>query len=83
MINALEQQAGYKQLDLTAGTFEGYPAEHWEFQVSESGVLLQKEDEFFIDSNGDGVAVLTQAPANQYAGLASRFASLRQTFAVN
>ena len=67
-----------------AGTFEGYPAEHWEFQVSESGVLLQKRGRVSSSTaTASGVAVLTQAPANQYAGLASRFASLRQTFAVN
>ena len=84
VINALAEQPGYKQLDLTAGTFQGYPAEHWEFLVRESGVLLHKEDEFFIDSmNGDSVAVLTQAPADQYSALASRFATLRQSLSMN
>lgn len=84
VISALAQQPGYSQIDLTAGTFQGYPAEHWEFVVKESGVLLHKEDEFFIDTvNGDGVAVLTQAPADQYSALASRFAALRQTLSMN
>jgi hypothetical protein len=84
VINSLVHQAGYKQLDLTAGTFEEFAAEHWEFVDREDGVLLQKEDEFFIDTiNNDGVAVLTQAPANEYAGLASEFAKLRESLSMN
>jgi hypothetical protein len=84
VINALAQQSGYRQLDLTAGTFEGYPAEHWEFLVKESGVLLHKEDEFFTDTaNGDSVAILTQAPAGQYRALANQLSTLRQTLSMD
>ena len=83
VINALASQPGYRQLDLTTGTFEGYPAEHWEFVVRESGVLLHKEDEFFIDTSGNSVAVLTQSPADQYASLASKFAAVRQSLSMN
>ncbi len=83
VISALEQQPGYKQLDLSAGTFDGYPAEHWEFEVRESGILLHKEDEFFIDGSGNGVAVLTQAPAGTYSTLAPGFASVRRSLTMN
>jgi hypothetical protein len=84
VISALEQQPGYQQLDLTRGTFHGYPAVHWSFMVRESGVLLRKEDEFFSDtSNGSGVAILTQAPASQYPSLSSEFASLRQSLSMS
>jgi hypothetical protein len=84
VIDQLEQEPGYRELDLTSGTFDGHPAEHWGFLVRESGVLLRKEDEFFINtSNGDGVAILTQGPASQYGSLSGKFASLRQTLSMN
>ncbi len=84
VINQLQQEPRYQQLDLTSGTFDGFPAEHWGFRVDESGVLLRKEDEFFIDSgNGDGVAVLTQAPAADYGAYSSQFAALRQSLSMS
>jgi S1-C subfamily serine protease len=84
VIAALQQESDYQQLDLSPTTFDGFPALHWEFVVSESGVLLHKEDIFFIDTNNNSaVAVLTSAPADQYAGLASDFAILRQTLSMN
>jgi hypothetical protein len=83
VIAALSKEPGYKQIDLTPGTFQGYQAEHWEFEVRESGVLLHKEDEFFLDASGNSVAVLTQAPAKDYASLTSTFAALRQSLTMN
>jgi hypothetical protein len=84
VINAIEQEPGYQQIDLSPTTFDGFPALHWEFVVRESGALLHKEDVFFIDtSNGDGVAVLTSAPADQYPGLSSEFSALAQTLSMN
>ncbi len=84
VVDSLQQQPGYSQIDLSRGTFEGFPAVHWEFEVSESGVLLQKEDEFFYDtSNGSSVAVLTEAPASEYGNYSKEFDSLRQTLAMN
>jgi serine/threonine protein kinase len=82
VVNDLQKQPGYQQIDLSPGTFEGFSAVHWEFLDRESGVLLHKEDEVFTDSNGDSVAVLTQAPARDYAGLAAQFASLRRTLSM-
>jgi S1-C subfamily serine protease len=84
VIDGLRGQPGYQQLDLSPDTVDGFPALHWEFLVDEGGVLMHKEDDFFIDTtNGDGVAVLSQAPADQYSGLASEFASLRSTLSMN
>jgi serine/threonine protein kinase len=80
VINALRTVPGYQQVDLSRGTFQGFPAVHWEFIVPESGVTLHKEDEFFYDSNNSSsVAILTQAPASQYGRLASDFSTLRQS----
>jgi serine/threonine protein kinase len=84
VVSSLEQQPGYSQIDLSRGTFEGFPAVHWEFTVDESGVQLHKEDEFFTDTNnGDSVAVLTQAPESEYASLSSGFSDLRQSLSMN
>ena len=64
-------------------TFDGFPALHWEFLVCESGVLLHKEDVFFIDPDNDtGVGVLTQAPAAEYPDFADSFAQLRSTLSM-
>ncbi len=82
-INSLQDQPGYKQLELSSGTFQGNPAERWKFLVIESGVLLEKEDLFFNADNGSrGFGVLTQAPASEYPALAPQFAQLRQSLVV-
>jgi serine/threonine-protein kinase len=84
VINQLQQEPGYSQIDLSRTTFEGFPAVHWEFTVEESGELLQKEDVFFTDTaNGDSVAVLTAAPASEYGQLANQFANLMQSLTMN
>jgi hypothetical protein len=83
-INMLEQEPGYQLIGITPSQAAGFSALDWEFTVDEQGVLLQKEDVFFIDSdNGDSVGVLTQAPASVYAGVASAFALLRDTLVMN
>ena len=83
VIAALEPQSGYKQLDMSPETFDGFPALHWEFLVRESGVLLHKEDVSFIDTDSDtAVGVLTQAPATEYPDLADSFAQLRSTLSM-
>jgi hypothetical protein len=82
VINARQKHDGYQQIDLSTRKFEGFSAVHWEFLDRESGVLVHKEDEFFTDQNGDSVAVLTQASAGNYAGLARQFASVRQTLSM-
>ena len=83
-MNLLAQQPGYRRLSLTPTTVAGFKALDWEFRVDQSGVLLQKEDVFFVDSNNDeGVGVLTQAPASEYASDAGAFAELRDTLSMN
>ena len=80
VVNAVQRQPGYQQLDLSRGTFNGFPAAHWEFTVPEGGITLHKEDEFFTDTaNNASVAVLTQAPQSQYSGLANQLARLRRS----
>lgn len=83
VVAALEKQPGYQQLDMSPETFDGFPALHWEFLVSESGVLLHKEDVSFIDTDNDtAVGVLTQAPAGEYPDLADSFAQLTNTLSM-
>ena len=46
-------------------------------------MLLHKEDEFVVDTNnGENIAILTQAPADAYANLASAFAALRSSISI-
>jgi len=51
--------------------------------VRESGVLLQKEDVSFIDTDNDtAVGVLTEAPAGEYSALADSFSQLRNSLSM-
>jgi hypothetical protein len=45
----LAPQPGYRELAFTPTTFEGYDAVDWRFLVQERGVLLHKQDTFFLD----------------------------------
>jgi hypothetical protein len=81
-ISQLEKDPGYQQLDLSPEAFNGMEALHWEFRVEQSGITLHKEDLFFRAPNGDGVAVLTQAPDSQYEGQRAQFAALRKSFSM-
>jgi S1-C subfamily serine protease len=83
VIAVLEKEPGYQQLDMSPETFDGFPALHWEFLVRESGVLLQKEDVSFIDTDNDtAVGVLTEAPAGEYSALADSFSQLRNSLSM-
>ncbi len=81
-INEVSHQPGYQQLGLSSNTVNGNPGERWEFLVNENGVVEHSVDQFIITPHGDGLAILTQAPASQYASLAKEFTALRQTIAV-
>jgi hypothetical protein len=83
VIASVARQPGYRELGLTSGTLDGRPAELWEFVVTESGVLLHKEDVFFTSRGGAGIAVLTSAPAGAYMSLAGRFAAIRRSLAAH
>jgi hypothetical protein len=84
VISAVSQERGYHEIGLSNGILDGFPALRWEFLVPEAGVLLHKVDVFFVDNkNADEVAVLTQAPARRYPGLAAFFTRLRLSVAMN
>jgi hypothetical protein len=82
-INRVSKQPGYQQLALASNTVNGNRGERWEFLVSDNGVVEHSVDEFIIAPNGDGLAILTQAPASKYPSLAKEFTALRQTIAVH
>lgn len=79
VIQAVRQTPGYSEIGLTRETFNGYDALHWEFVDKEAGQFVHKEDEFFVDQNGDGFAVLTEAAAADYPDLTDTFAQLRSS----
>jgi S1-C subfamily serine protease len=80
VVDVLRKSPGYREIDLTRSTFLGHEAVVWEFVVRESGRLLHKQDVFFVDDHGRGVAILTQAPDANYEGVRSDFAALRGSY---
>jgi hypothetical protein len=80
--SALRRQPGYRLLDFSRTSFQGYPAVRWEFEVEEHGTLLRKVDVFFENANGDGFGVLTQAPASTFALWRRYFANTRTSLAL-
>ncbi len=82
-ISQVSKQPGYQQLGLASNTVNGHRGERWEFLVNDNGVQEHSVDEFIIAPNGDGLAILTQAPASKYASMAKEFTTLRQTLAVH
>jgi hypothetical protein len=80
--HALRSQPGYRLLDFSRIDFHGHPALRWEFEVNENGTVLRKVDIFFENDAGDGLAVLTQAPAATYALWRRLFEQTRASVAV-
>lgn len=80
MIDVLRKAPGYREIELSRSTFLGYDAVVWESVVRESGRVLHKEDVFFIDGSGRGVAILTQAPDALYGDVRGDFAMLRDSY---
>lgn len=81
VINTLAAEPGYQQVALSANSINGMPGEYWEFLDTESGVSMHKVDEFLIDfADDEGIAVLTQAPASEWASLSQMFTTLRNSF---
>lgn len=79
VVNALRRQSGYRELAYHPSTIAGYPALRWEFEVPEHGITVRKTDVFFTDRNGNGFAVLTQAPAGDWSDWAGTFAGMRSS----
>lgn len=83
-INQVSKESGYQELALSSNTFAGLPGEYWEFLVNDSGVSEHTVDQFLIDrSNGDGIAILTQAPGSEWSSLSSEFAKLRNSLSIH
>jgi hypothetical protein len=72
----LRGQPGYAALAFRP-TVLGRRALLWEFTVRESGMLLRKVDVFLTDAAGNGVAILTQAPAAEWSRRTALFERLR------
>ena len=81
--SAVGREAGYREISFERTTFNGYDAVRWEFLVPEQGVLLHKVDVMFVDDDGDGVAVLTQAPASVYRFWTGQFSRIRGSLVPN
>jgi hypothetical protein len=77
----LVDQPGYEEIAFTSGRYLGRDSVRWEFLVEEDGVLLHKADTFF-NAQGDGFAVLTQAPANRYGRWARTFRRIEASLQV-
>lgn len=82
MEQALSSQPGYREIRYMPTTFQGYSGVAWEFVVSEHGVLLHKVDVVLDDGYGQGVAILTQAPADEYRRWQPIFAHMRQSLLI-
>lgn len=81
--SAVARESGYRELGFGRTTFNGRDAIRWEFLVPEHGILLRKVDIMFIDDAGDGIAVLTQAPASVYRYWTGQFARIRTSLVPN
>lgn len=77
VVAALRRAVGYREIAHDRTTFQGYEALYWEFEVVESGRRLRKVDIVFINGYDEGVAVLTQAPADQWSEWSGIFAEIR------
>jgi hypothetical protein len=64
VVRVLSIQPGYQALVYERTTFAGYDALYWKYLVREHDVLLHKVDVFFVDSYGEGFAVLTAEPGS-------------------
>jgi hypothetical protein len=82
VIAALQRDPTYREIWRSHVNFQGMDALWWEFENTENGVRLHKVDLFFIDPNGRGWGILTQAPASAWARDAAPFSSYRNTFQV-
>jgi hypothetical protein len=80
VVDAVRGSPGYEEIDLSRTTFHGSDAVTWEFVVREGGRLLHKEDVFFVDEAGRGVAILTQGADSDYGDERDGFASLRESY---
>ncbi len=79
MVSALRGQSGYREIAHERITFGDFEALYWEFEVDESGRLLHKVDVIFINQYDEVVAILTQAPADEWGQWAASFEEIRNS----
>jgi hypothetical protein len=60
----------------------GYSAWYWEFLSSEGGTSYHKVDVFVHDPSGNGFAILTQAPGEQWAAVKPLLNAIRRTLTI-
>ena len=82
VVAALRRQSGYREMAHERTTVGGLDALYWEFEVNESGRRLHKVDLVFINQYGEAVAVLTQAPAEQWSQWESAFEDIRSSWSL-
>jgi hypothetical protein len=80
VITALERDPTYSLTSLVHASFAGVPAIRWEFEDAEDGVRLHKVDTFFIDGNGNGWAVLVEAPQSVWGQASPILENYRASF---
>jgi hypothetical protein len=80
---AVAQQSGYQELRFTPVTYGPYSGVAWEFIITEGGVPLRKVDVFLDDDYGNGYAVLTQAPVDEYSKWQSVLSHVRHSILIN
>jgi hypothetical protein len=81
--SALVQESGYRELRFTPVTYGPHSGIAWEFIVTERGVPLRKVDVFLDDDYGDGFAVLTQAPVDEYSKWQAVLSHIRHSLLIN
>ncbi len=80
VIAALREDPTYEEVAVLRTRSRGHRAVFWEFTVVEDGVRVRKQDEFFIDDAGRGIAILTQAPDRRFVSTLHEFDLARGSY---
>ncbi len=80
VIAALRKDPTYEEVAVLRTRSRGHRSVFWEFTVVEDGVRVRKQDEFFIDDAGRGIAILTQAPDKQFVSRLHEFDLARGSY---
>jgi hypothetical protein len=83
VVSAMSRMPGYRQLGYYRTTYQGYDALRWEFLDTETGLSMHKVDILFADNAGEGVAVLTEAPAEEYSNFRETFDAIQASLVMN
>ena len=80
VVDALRKDPTYEEVALLRTSSRGHREVFWEFTVVENGVRVRKQDEFFIDDAGRGIAMLTQAPDKRFVSRLHEFDLARGSY---